>query len=157
MPTTVQIRRFQIGDEPALYRVFHSAIHQIASQDYTQQQLDAWAPDACEPERWARRMRDIQPFVAVDGGELVGYADVQASGYIDHFFVNGARPRRGLGTLLMARIHEEAAELGLAELTSDVSRSAQAFFARHGFELVEQRSPVVRGVLIPNALMRKRL
>lgn len=39
-------------------------------------------------------------------------------------------------------------------LSSDVSLTAQPFFARFGFEIVEQRCPVIRGVAIPNALMR---
>jgi len=88
---------------------------------------------------------------------IVGYADVQANGYIDHFYVSGHHPRQGIGNALMARIHEEAARLGLTELTSDVSRSAQPFYAHHGFEIVELRYPERRGVVIPNALMRKRI
>jgi mRNA-degrading endonuclease RelE of RelBE toxin-antitoxin system len=32
-------------------------------------------------------------FVAELNGELVGYADVQGNGYIDHFFVSGKRPQ----------------------------------------------------------------
>ena len=32
--------------------------------------------------------------------------------------------------------------LGLAELTSDVSKTAEAFFACHGFHAVEQEPPI---------------
>ena len=151
----IQIRRFHVGDEPALFHIYHSAIHQIACRDYTQEQLDAWAPSDLDSLLWSARMQGIVPFVAQDGEHVVGYADVQTTGYIDHFFVSGCRPRQGIGALLMQRIHEEAVVLRLPELSSDVSRTAQPFFERHGFEVVEQRSPVLRGVVIPNALMRK--
>ena len=153
----VRIRRFQIGDEPALFRVFHSAIHEIARHDYTREQIDAWAPANLDQELWTSKMQRIRPFVAEDGAAVVGYADVQPSGYIDHFFVSGFRPRQGIGAALMARIHEEAATLGLEELTADVSRTAEPFFLHYGFAVVERKSPVLRGVAIPNALMRKRL
>ena len=43
---------------------------------------------------------------------------------------------------------------GLAELTSDVSRTAQGFYERFGFRVVERRMPMRRGVVIPNARMR---
>ncbi len=102
-------------------------------------------------------MLGICPFVAQDGEEIVGYADLQASGYIDHFFVSGHHQRRGVGALLMKRIHREATSLGLIELTSDVSLNAEPFFLRCGFQVVERRAPRVRGVSIPNALMRKQL
>lgn len=153
----MQIRRFQPGDEPALFRVFFSAIHQVASRDYTQQQVDAWAPPDMDTTQWTARMRGIQPFVALLGDEIVGYADLQQSGYIDQFFVSGAHPRQGIGRLLMARIHEEAVNLGIAVLTSDVSVTAEPFFAHHGFEVVQRQQPVRRGVVLANARMRKAL
>jgi putative acetyltransferase len=153
----VHIRRFRIGDEPALFGIYCSAIHEIARHDYTQEQIDAWAPQDLDPELWREKMRGIQPFVAEEGAEAVGYADVQSSGYIDHFFVSGFRPRQGIGGMLMERIHQEAVTLGLAELTSDVSRTAEPFFRHYGFRLVEQRSRVLRGVVVPNVLMRKGL
>jgi putative acetyltransferase len=85
----------------------------------------------------------------------VGYADVQPSGYIDHFYVSGHHSRRGVGTLLMHNLHEEALRLRVTELTSDVSRTACAFFTRFGFEVVEHKAKAIRGVVVPNARMRK--
>lgn len=103
-------------------------------------------------------MREIRPFVVEDGlGRIVAYADVQPNGYIDHFFVSGAYARQGIGRLLMSRIHDEAHEKGIFVLTSDVSRTAQPFFRKFGFSVIEERAPVVRGVVVPNALMRKEL
>jgi putative acetyltransferase len=108
-------------------------------------------------EVWKKKIREIRPFVAVLNGELVGYSDVQPNGYIDHFFVSGKHPRCGIGSLLMTRIIEEAYSLCIPELTSHVSRTAQPFFAKFGFAIVEQRHPEVRGVVIPNALMSRHL
>ena len=151
----MNIRPFQPGDEAALYRVHHGAIHRVASRDYTPEQIQAWAPARHDPGPWAIKMRQLRPFVAEVDGVIAGYADVQPSGYIDHFFVSADFPRSGVGRRLMERIHEEAARQGIVELTADVSKTAQPFFARFGFEIVEQRFPVRAGVTIPNALMRK--
>ncbi|MDM0012173.1 GNAT family N-acetyltransferase [Variovorax sp. J22P168] len=153
----MRIRRFRTGDEAALFRVYFTAIHEVACRDYAPEQIDAWAPANLDPDLWAERVRRIDPFVAESGGEIVGYADVQRNGYIDHFFVSGTHARQGIGTLLMNRLHRQARELRLATLTSDVSRTAEPFFARHGFRVVERRFPVVRGVTIPNALMSRQL
>ncbi|MGI9211062.1 MAG: GNAT family N-acetyltransferase [Methylococcaceae bacterium] len=108
-----------------------------------------------DEELWVRRIRGINPFVAELEGALVGYADIQDSGYIDHFFVSGRHPRQGIGRSLMEVLESEAKHLGVTELTSDVSRTAQPFFARFGFQIVEQRMPVVRGIEVPNARMCK--
>jgi putative acetyltransferase len=153
----MNIRDFRMGDEATLYRVLHGAVHRIASRDYTPEQLNAWAPPEPEHEAWMLKMRALQPFVAEVDGVIAGYADVQPSGYIVHFYVSADFPRQGVGRMLMDRIHEKATRLGITELTSDVSRTAQPFFAHFGFEIVEQRFPVRQGVTIPNALMRKTL
>jgi putative acetyltransferase len=57
----------------------------------------------------------------------------------------------------MEHIHQSARRQAIQVLTSDVSLTAQPFFAKFGFSIVEQRSPVIRGVVVPNALMRKAL
>lgn len=153
----MHLRHFRVGDEPALYGIYFSAVHRIATRDYNHEQVNAWAPVEHDEELWMNRMRAIRPFIVELDSEIVGYADLQHSGYINHFFVSGFKPRIGIGRLLMDRILQEADLLRLAELTADVSKTAEPFFARYGFRVVERRSPVRRGVVLDNALMRKPL
>jgi putative acetyltransferase len=150
------VRRYQGGEESTLFEVYYSAVHLIASQDYTPAQIQAWAPRNLDPALWERKIQAIKPFVAELDGQIVGYADLQSNGYIDHFFVSGNCPRQGIGAKLMKHLVNEATAQGIPEMTADVSRTAQPFFQKFGFEVVEQRFPVVRGVELPNALMRRR-
>src|SRR5688572_10948166 len=87
------IRRHKDGEESALFDVYHSAVHLIASRDYTPEQVQAWAPADLDPILWKTTIRNINPFVAELNGSIVGYADLQSNGYIDHFFVSGRHPR----------------------------------------------------------------
>jgi putative acetyltransferase len=150
------IRRHEEGEEAALFDVYYSAVHLVASRDYSPAQIQAWAPRNLDPVLWERTIRAINPFVAELDGQIVGYADLQSSGYIDHFYVSGNYSRQGIGTMLMKHLVNEASAQGMPELTSDVSRTAQPFYEKFGFEVVEHRLPVARGVEIPNALMRRR-
>jgi putative acetyltransferase len=150
----IQIRCFKEGDERALRLVFYSAIHQVAGADYTAEQLAAWAPTHYDAQAWRARMRGINPFIAEVDGRIVGYADLQPDGYIDHFFVAGSAGGAGVGGALMRHIYAVAKEKGLAELRAHVSLTAQPFFKYFGFELLEYRMPVVRGIALANALMR---
>lgn len=151
------IRHFCEGDEAALFQVFYSAIREIASRDYTRAQIEAWAPKDPDCTAWKMRIRSINPFVAVLDGHIVGYADIQASGYIDHFFVSGFHPRQGIGQQLMDRLVQEATDLKYDELTSHVSKTAEGFFIRNGFVVIERRHSLSRGVELPNALMRRQM
>ena len=154
---SVRIREFRRGDEPALREVFSSAIHGTASADYTREQIDAWAPEAVDREDWARRMREIKPFVAEEGGRIVGYADVQGDGYIDLFYVAATVARRGVGSALMRQIHATATARGATGLYSHVSITARPFFEKWGFHVEAEQRPSVRGVSMTNFRMRKSL
>jgi putative acetyltransferase len=46
----------------------------------------------------------------------------------------------------MHRIHKEARMLGIVELSSDVSVTAESFFLHQGFHVIELRFPVRYGV-----------
>jgi putative acetyltransferase len=153
----IVLRDFAPSDAPALRGVFTSAIHEVAIRDYTPAQVDAWAPRAHDAVDWAEHMADLRPVVAELDGVVAGYADLQDGGYIDHFFVSGTAGGQGVGGALMRCILARAEALGLAELTSNVSLTAQPFFAHFGFEIVEHRVVDVRGVPLRNAAMRLRL
>ena len=149
------LREFRPGDEPALRAVFASAIHVTARRDYSQLQVDTWAPREFDASAWAFRVQEIQPFVALVDDIVVGYADVQPTGCIDHFYVAAGAGGQGVGGALMRRLFARAHELGLSELTSNVSITAQPFFAHFGFEVVEHRVFDMRGVEMRHASMRK--
>lgn len=151
---TLLIRNFCVGDEADLSRVFQSSIRELASADYTTEQIEVWAGASFDLEQWVMRIRELKPFVLEIDGIIVAYADLQLDGYIDHFFVAGKYSRQGLGSLLMSHIIENAITKGITTLTADVSMNAQNFFTRFGFVIVEQRSRMMQGIVLPNFLMQ---
>lgn len=153
----VRIRPFHPGDEPMLHAIFYSAVHQLAATHYTATQLAAWAPACHDPAQWAERIRRIHPCVAEINGRPVGYADLQPSGYIDHFFVCGTHARQGVGQALMDHLLGQAEARGIRTLSVQVSRNAEAFFLRNGFIVAARQQVAVRGVILPNALMTRTL
>jgi putative acetyltransferase len=150
------IREFRLGEELALHEIFHSSVHELARSHYTPDQISAWAPESFDGAAWVQRMRTIRPFVAEESGQLIAYADLQDSGYIDHFYVAGSHARRGIGSKLIQHILAMARRRAISELTSDVSLCAESLFARHGFTVVERRTVVVRSVEIPNVRMQRK-
>jgi putative acetyltransferase len=157
MRDMIFIRDFQVGDERALWAVRYSAVHQLAIADYSAEQCAAWTPPDRDPAEWAAKIQSIRPFVAELNGRIVGYGDLQPSGYIDHFFVAGDAARRGIGSALMRHIQEAAVARGIASLYSDVSITARPFFEHWGFVVESAAMVEVRGVALQNYRMRKSL
>ena len=124
---------------------------------YTPEQLAAWAPQDYDTVQWARRMQANQPFIAQapDTGAVAGFADLQASGYIDQFFVAPAFAGQGVARALMGHIHAQAAQRGIAQLHADVSLTAEPFFAACGFVVQARQQAQRQGVVLHNARMVK--
>jgi len=104
-----------------------------------------------EPKLWdlyqtgpaASRVRDVHqgltrlksnlPIVVEYGGEVIGYANLLDDGEIGFFFVSENWQGRGIGTLLMQRLHAQARERALPSLTAQVCQTSRAFFLHWGF------------------------
>lgn len=151
------IRDFMPGEETNLRCVFMSSVHSLARDVYTKRQLDAWAPTAYDEEKWARRIAALRPFVVTIEGQVAGYADLQESGYIDHFFVSGDFSRQGVGSALMRHIHAVARTRGQSRLSALVSLSAEKFFAKHGFLVDDRQTVIAMDTPLANSRMSKAL
>ena len=151
------IRDFRLGEEAELRAVFFSSVHELTLQEYSLEQIEAWAPWTYNTNQWVEKIHAIQPFVAEINGRIAGYADLQPSGYIDHFYVAAPFAGRGVGSALMDHIHQIARKRQIAELWANVSLTAEPFFANHGFIAEARNSIVIRGVTLSNTRMRKRL
>ena len=156
MATTPLIRRFRPGDEELLYRLFFETIRHVNRRDYSDEQVRAWAPDEYDRQLWAERIQALNPFVCEVDGEIAGYADVQANGYIDHFYVDRRLQRLGVGTALMRQIEQEALSLALEQLSADVSITARPFFEHFGFRVVRRQQITIGGVTLDNFRMARR-
>lgn len=153
----MQIRRFIPGEELALWDLFHSTIRHVSKSDYTAEQLAAWAPDQVDLPKWRTRIKNLAPFVVVHQEKLIGYADVQPTGYVDHFYVHHQWQRKRVGSLLMQVIHEVAKQNEVERLFADVSVTARPFFETWGFVLEKEQLLRMREVELKNFRMAKPL
>jgi len=159
-PDCMLIRPCRPGEAMALLALFQSPVHGLAARDYTPQQIEAWSPsqpDAAFCQAWVRRIEANRPWVVETGGALAAYADLQASGLIDQFFVAAEWGGHGVGAALMRHLLAQARARGMARLWAHVSLTAQPFFRRFGFVIEQEQLPVVRGVALRNAVMGRLL
>lgn len=151
------VRKFEKGDETALWQIKYDTNRKINIKDYSEQQVQAWAPDLYEENKWVKRIKEMNPFVAEIDGNIVGYADVQSDGYIDHFFCHFEYQGQGIGKALMKALFEKGQAEGISRLYSHVSITAKPFFEYFGFTAIKKQSVEVRGQVLTNFVMEKNI
>lgn len=153
----VAIRGYRFEDCRALADLFTDTVRRIASRDYPQAEIEAWAPDPPEYSRFAPRLAGRPSYVAEIGQKIVGFSDLASDGYIDMMYVHADHQGQGVATALLAHIKAEAIRRHLRRLHTEASLTARPFFMRHGFSVLARRAVPLRGQLLTNFRMEKRL
>ncbi|WP_251036589.1 GNAT family N-acetyltransferase [Arthrobacter sp. ISL-28] len=92
-----------------------------------------------------------------NGAEVAGFSGVGDDGYIDMMFVAPRFGRCGVAGALLAHLHDIAVAASASELYTNASITARPFFEKHGFTVVTEQHPVIRGMEMANYRMMRPL
>ncbi|MEZ9426340.1 GNAT family N-acetyltransferase [Vibrio lentus] len=151
----VRIRNYHPNDNKALWEIYFHTVRNINVRDYSQEQVEAWAPSDFDSELWQKCLHRIQPFVAELDGRVVGYTDLQPNGLIDHFFCHHEYQGKGVGRALMEHVFQIGSVRGVSRYFSEVSITARPFYEHLGFTVVNEQEVEMRGVKLTNYVMEK--
>jgi putative acetyltransferase len=133
-------------DAEALLSLFGETVRRVNLGDYTQVQIEAWAPDRPDRARWQEKLSRETGVVAECDGVVVGFCTWGMAGYLDLLYVHHAYQRRGIAKALYAEAEKTIRSAGLDRIHTQASIAAQSFFLRQGFRLVKHQFVNVRGV-----------
>lgn len=151
----MQIRDYQPADSQAIAELFYHTVHTVNAADYSQPQLEAWAPAGLDAEQWCRRFAVTHTLVADYAGNIVGFANIDASSHLDCLYVHRDYQRQGIATRLVDEIEQYAVMNQFAEITVDVSITAKPFFSRRGYAVMKENVVMLRGEKLINYTMKK--
>lgn len=147
----MEIRTYRPSDCEALAELFCRTVHTINARDYTREQLNVWASGNLDLEGWNQSLLAHYSIVAVEHGVIVGFGDMDRTGYLDRLFVHKDYQGRGIATAICDRL--EGAVQG--KIVSHVSITAKPFFERRGYRVLEEQRVERQGVFLTNYVMEK--
>lgn len=146
------IREYQPADCKALAALFYNTVHTINAKDYTKEQLNAWAPKQMNLEAWNQSLREHYSVVAIDES-IVGFGDIDKTGYLDRLYVHAAHQGKGIATAICNELEQAAAA---AIITTHASITARPFFERRGYKAVKEQQVIRNSIVLTNYLMEKK-
>ncbi len=153
----ILIRDYERGDAGTIVQLFYDTIHAINRRDYTAEQVMAWAPEIPDALLWHKRMIARHTLVADQAGELLGFAELDPDGHLEMFYCRSDVVGRGVGWQLYEALEAKARTKGLRCIFAEVSITARPFFTRCGFNVIQERTVLRRGVALTNFKMTKSL
>ena len=146
------LRDYTKTDCAELAELFYDTVHTVNAKDYTQEQLDAWATGKVNLEAWNESFQAHHTVVAEMDGKIVGFGDIDETGYLDRLYVHKDYQRRGVAAAICDALEQRTKA---AEFTTHASITARPFFEKRGYTVVKVQQVERRGILLTNFVMKK--
>lgn len=147
----MQIRRYTPADCPAMAALFYDTVHRVNCRDYTPEQLDVWAAGQVDLDKWNRSFLAHHTLVAMKDGVLVGFGDMDSTGYLDRLYVHADYQGQGIATALCDALEKAVP----GPITTHASITAKPFFQGRGYRVVKAQQVQRQGILLTNYVMEK--
>lgn len=151
------LRPFMPADTMALRELFANSIEELTIEDYDEDQRAAWASRALDAQAFAKRLAGMLTLVVQVGSEYAGFGALRDNTHIDMLFVHPDHVGQGIGTALAEAFERIAAARGSAQITVDVSDTAQPFFQERGYIPTGRNSVPIDDQWLSNTSMTKTL
>ena len=120
------IREYKPADCAQLAELFYQTVHSVNAKDYTEEQLNVWATGNVDLDEWNRSFLKHKTIVARADGKIVGFGDIDKTGYLDRLYVLKDYQRQGVASAICNKL--EAFAKGKL-LTTPASITAKPFFS----------------------------
>ena len=150
----MQLREYQPSDCEQLAELFYQTVHSVNVKDYTKEQVDVWATGKVDVGEWNSSFLKHKTIVAVENGKIVGFGDMDSTGYFDWLFVHKDHQREGIASAICDKLE---CSVNGKRISTHASITARLFFEKRGYFVITEQQVVRSGVSLTNYLMEKEL
>ncbi|MCI5956469.1 MAG: GNAT family N-acetyltransferase [Clostridiales bacterium] len=145
------IREYRPLDCEILAEVFYNTVHTVNVKDYTKEQLDVWATGTIDLEKWNQSFMEHYTLVAVDDEVIIGFGDIDKTGYLDRLYVHSDYQGKRVATAICEQL-EQAVQ---GSIVTHASITARPFFENRGYKVVKEQQVERQGIFLTNFVMKK--
>ena len=148
-------------DVPTMYSIHTSSIHECCSTHYTSEEIADWI-ERQSPHKYMSFVQQQSVYVAEELGEVVGFAQLglgedERSGEVKALYVSPSATRRGVGSLLLSFLEQQALSRGWTVLVVNSTMNAVDFYTSQGFAAVGNAQHTVGNQSLSCVHLRKKL
>lgn len=127
-------------------------ISRINAKNYTKEQLNVWATGKIDIDVWNQSFLNHYTLVAIEKNMIVGFGDIDNTGYLDRLYVHKDYQGLGIATALCDRLEKQ---FTVEKITVHASITAKPFFEKRGYKVIKEQEVIRQNVSLINYLMEK--
>lgn len=147
----MMIRKYQASDCREMAELFYNTVHTVNAKDYSKEQLDVWATGQTDLEKWNQSFQEHDTLVAIDHETIVGFGDMDQTGYLDRLYVHKDYQGQGIATAICDKLGQSVR----GNVVTHASITARPFFERRGYRVIREQQVERQGIMLTNFVMLK--
>ena len=148
------LRPYQPSDCKILADLFYHTVHTVNTKDYSNEQINAWADGNIDLKMWNDSLFSHYTVVAQLDDILVGFGDIDKTGYLDRLFVHPNYQRQGIASALCDRLERS---VSTPKIITHASITARDFFKKRGYLIIKEQQVQRHNVYLTNYIMELKL
>lgn len=144
------IREYIPSDCEQIAELFYQTVHTVNVKDYQLEQLSVWASGNVDLSVWNKSFLEHNTLVAIENSIIVGFGDIDSTGYLDRLYVHKDYQKQGIASALCDKL-----ENGFTKITTHASITAKPFFLHRGYKVVKEQQVERNGIFLTNYVMEK--
>ena len=146
---------YQSEDCKEIIELFYNTVRFVNAKDYNKAQLDVWAPKEIDISAWDKSLSEHYSVVIEKNGAIVGFGDLDATGYFDRLYVHKDYQRIGIAAAIANELEKYAQQNNIRTVITDASITAKPFFEKRGYQVVKKQTVERQGQCLTNFKMEK--
>lgn len=146
----VYLRQYKEEDCKEIAKLFYDTVHTVNAKDYSEEQRKVWATGQVDIKVWNESFLNNYTLVATDGTLILGFSDIDATGYLDRLYVHKDYQGIGVATMLCEALEAHSFLYGSERITTHASITAKPFFLKRGYQIVKEQQVIREGVSLTN-------
>ena len=148
------IREYIQSDCIELTKLFYNTVHTVNAKDYTKEQLNVWATGKVDLEKWNQSLLEHYTLIAVESNRIVGFGDIDKTGYLDRLYIHKDYQRKGIAAALCDRLEQAN---NITKIITHASITAKGFFEKRGYSVINQQQVKREGIILINYVMENNI
>lgn len=146
------IRKYNTSDCKCLAELFYQTVHNVNAKDYTKEQLDVWATGNIDLKKWDKSFLEHYTIVAIENETIVGFGDIDKSGYLDRLYVHKDFQKQGIASAICDELEQS---VNGKKIATHASITAKPFFEKRGYKVIREQQVIRNGIFLINYVMEK--
>ena len=151
----MNLRQITIKDQLELKKIYFDSIQSLDEKIYSKEQKRAWSSQAWDNPNFEQSITQGKGWLLSEKGKILAFATRYPINRIALFYCKGKFQRRGYGSKLLNKVHEEAKKEGLDSLSTEASLISYKLFLKNEWEIVRKEKIIINNIFFERYKMIK--